>query len=335
MRTLSDLFEEVRGRGPIIGASTTRNGAAVIGRERRHRSAGKPGAKLIAAATALLLLLGMGLLAVSFAAQYRYVLAQRHQSAASVIEAGALDIGMVIFSLLCLGLARAGLAAKAERALIVACAAGSAVMNFAAADVGSARSVLAFVMPPLFLAVVADRCVVSLRRHVLGMRDGRSPWALLARAGLYGLRLVLDPWPTAKGFRRRVLEAAPLAAVTAPATVPALPAPAGEPEPEPRPGAWAALRSNPGEPDASAQPAAGRPARPRAAVSRVATPGKVTKTARFLALVEDTYGPLAAIPAGRVSPIAAELAPQVDLDPGAARTALGKARRAARNGRHS
>ena len=187
-----------------------------FGREKR------PGAGMITAAAVLLFVLGLGLLAVSFAAQYRYVMAQRHQGAASLIEAAALDVGMVIFSLLALGLARAGLAAKAERGLIVACAAGSAVMNYAAADVTSARSVLAFGMPPVFLAVVADRVVVTVRRHVLGMREGRSPWAAAGRVMLYGLRFALAPWPTAAGVRRMVLEAAPLRGVTeVPSAVPA------------------------------------------------------------------------------------------------------------------
>ena len=110
-------------------------------REARERGDGH---RLITAGALLLAVLGLGLLAVSIDAQYRYVLAYRHQAATSVIEATALDVGMLIFSLLALGLARKGLAAKTERALIVACAVGSAVMNYAAADVASPRSVLAF-----------------------------------------------------------------------------------------------------------------------------------------------------------------------------------------------
>jgi hypothetical protein len=176
---------------------------------------GHPGARLIQAAAWMLFALGAGLLAVSFAAQYRYIFAERHQNVASVIEAGALDIGMIIFALLALGLARAGLPAKAERGLVVVCAAGSAVMNYAAADVSSPRSVLAFCMPPLFLAIVVDRVVVTVRRHVLGMRDVRSPWSGLGTVILYVLRFALDPRITAKGFRRCILAAAPLPAAAA------------------------------------------------------------------------------------------------------------------------
>lgn len=47
-----------------------------------------------------------------------------------------------------------------------------------------------------------------------------------------------------------------------------------------------------------------------------------SKTSRFLALVTDRYGPLAQFPLTEVSRVSAELAPEVDLDPGAARTAL-------------
>ena len=61
-------------------------------------------------------------------------------------------------------------------------------------------------------------------------------------------------------------------------------------------------------------------------------PRKATKTARFLDLVTERHGSLASIPLNRVAGISATLAPQLDLNPGAARTALRKAVLAARNG---
>jgi hypothetical protein len=61
-------------------------------------------------------------------------------------------------------------------------------------------------------------------------------------------------------------------------------------------------------------------------------PRKATKTARFLDLVTERHGSLASIPLNRVAGISADLAPQLDLNPGAARTALRKAVLAARNG---
>ena len=54
-----------------------------------------------------------------------------------------------------------------------------------------------------------------------------------------------------------------------------------------------------------------------------------TKSARFLALVTEHHGPLAAIPLDEVAKIAAALAPQVDLNTGAARTVLRRAALAA------
>ena len=61
-------------------------------------------------------------------------------------------------------------------------------------------------------------------------------------------------------------------------------------------------------------------------------PRKATKTARFLSLVTERHGPLAAIPLDRVAAISAALAPAVGLNPGAARAALRKAVLSARNG---
>jgi hypothetical protein len=59
---------------------------------------------------------------------------------------------------------------------------------------------------------------------------------------------------------------------------------------------------------------------------------KATKTGRFLSLVTERHGPLAAIPLSRVAAISAALAPAVGLNPGAARAALRKAVLSARNG---
>jgi hypothetical protein len=219
------LLAELDGHQVLAGRAN-RRGLTLLTRERRawprrpgrerEPGDGRPGSRLVAAGGILLFLLGGGLLTVSYAAQYRYVLDQRHQVAASLIEAAALDVGLVIFSLLALGLARAGLPAKVERALIIVCALGSAVMNYAAADVTSPRSVLAFCMPPVFLAVVVDRVAATTRRHVLGMREGRSPWTVLGTVVLYGLRFVLAAPSTCAGLRRAILAATPLPASAQP-----------------------------------------------------------------------------------------------------------------------
>jgi hypothetical protein len=186
----------------------------------RRRTRHAPGSVLIGAGGWLLAVLGGGLLFVSFAGQFAYLLAARHQVAPSMVAALMFDAGMIIFSLLALGLARAGKPARTQRALILACAFGSAAMNYAAADVASPRSVVAYVAPPLFLAVVVDQVIAVIRRHVLG-DDEISPWAPLGRfllslirltglVTLYSLRLLLDPKGTIPGLRRMVLNAAPL-----------------------------------------------------------------------------------------------------------------------------
>jgi Protein of unknown function (DUF2637) len=259
----------------------------------RWGSSRRPGSVLVAVATGLLFLLGAGLFAVSLDAQYRYVFHAKHQSAASWVEALALDVGMAIFSLLALGLARAGQPARAERALITACAAASGVMNFAAANDASPKSVLAFVMPPVFLAVVADRVVSVVRRHVLGEHE-RSPWLAAAPLALYAMRLMLAPPSTALGLRRWLLLKTPLP-------------PAGQPA-GPAPQRAISGRRGPGGPRAE------------------------SKTARFLALVVERHGPLADFPPGRVSQTCTELAPGIGLDIGAARTALRRAVLAAQDG---
>jgi len=175
---------------------------------------------LIAVAAWLLALIGGGALFVSFSAQYAYIVTVRRQDAASVIEALLLDLLMIVFTLLALGLSRAGKSARAERALILACAAASSYMNVSAADVASPRSVAAYAVAPVALAVVVDRVVAVIRRHVLADREP-SAWITLGRAAaaaariaglmlLYCLRFALAAPETARGLRRMVLDATPL-----------------------------------------------------------------------------------------------------------------------------
>ena len=199
---------------------------------RRWAGTGRsPGSVLIAVAAWLLALTGGGALFVSFTAQYTYIRAVRRQVAASVVEALLLDLLMIVFTLLALGLSRAGKPARAERALVLACAAASAYMNVSAADVTSPRSVAAYAVAPVALAAAVDRVVAVIRRHVLADQQP-SAWTILGRAataaaritglvGLYLLRFALAAPQTARGLRRMVLDAAPL------------PALAGAPAPEP------------------------------------------------------------------------------------------------------
>ncbi len=175
---------------------------------------------LIAVAAWLLALIGGGALFVSFSAQYAYIVTVRRQDTASVIEALLLDLLMIVFTLLALGLSRAGKSSRTERALILACAAASSYMNVSAADLASPRSVAAYAVAPVALALVVDRVVAVIRRHVLAGREP-SAWITLGRAAaaaariaglmlLYCLRFALAAPETARGLRRVVLDATPL-----------------------------------------------------------------------------------------------------------------------------
>jgi hypothetical protein len=304
----------------LMAGHANRRGAVLVTHPRRFRprlSGGRqehgsrerrPGSGLITAALVLLVFLGIGLLAVSVAAQYRYILAQRRQVSASVIEALALDIGLCILSCLALALSRLGLASTVERVLIQAVAGASAGMNFAAANPGSWRSVLAYTMPPMFLAVIVDRVVSVIRRHYLQMPDV-SPWRMAGRAlvavarfcglaVLYGLRLFLDPPGTCSGVRRAILAATPLPQASTPHIHAPMPMPGPD---EPR----------------------------RRLDRREGRANGGTKTARFLELVRARHGEFAAIPLDQVSRIATAIAPEADLHPASARTALLGAVRAA------
>jgi hypothetical protein len=228
-------------RGPGLFEVVRSSGERMITNVRRIAGADRtPGSRLVLAATILLGLLAAGLFVVTLNAQYRYVFAAKGQQIPSVIEAASLDLGMAIFTLLALGLAMAGQAARIERALIVACAIGSAAQNYAAADVSSPRSVAAYVAPSLFLALVVDRTVAAMRRHVLGEAEG-SVWATVGRTLaamargiavilLYVLRFVLAPPSTGAGLRQVVLNATPLPQAE-PKALPSAEVPAIDPPP--------------------------------------------------------------------------------------------------------
>jgi hypothetical protein len=270
----------------------------------------KPGSVLINSATGLLFALAIGLFSVSVNAQYRYVFSVKHASAVSFIEAISLDAAMAIFSLLALGLARAGKRAKIERALVLVCALASAGMNYAAADVVSPRSILAYVAPPLLLSIVVDRVVAVVRRHVLGDAES-SPWSVLGKVALYGLRVIIAPRSTAKGARQALLDATPLPAPEPPAEPevpqielrPVLPLPPGDSTP------WPREQAN----------------RPRSRKAPARKPAAPSKTSAFIASCEQKFGPLATIPLDHVYKISNEIAPEHDLHPGSARSALRRA----------
>jgi hypothetical protein len=226
-------------RGPGLFEVSRVNGERFVTNVRRLAGADRaPGSVLIGCAAWLLALVGGGALYVSFSAQRQYVFGARHQDAASIIEALLLDVLLIVFTLLALGLSRAGKSSRTERALILACAIASAYMNVSDADTASPRSVVAYAVAPVALAVVVDRVVAVIRRHVLGV-DEVSAWTALGRAVvaavrlsgavlLYSLRFALAPPSTAKGLRRWVLVVTPLPEAERPA-LPVAEVPAIEP----------------------------------------------------------------------------------------------------------
>jgi hypothetical protein len=215
------------------------NGDKEITTTIRPREPKPPGGWVISWAGWLLVILAGGVLGVSYSGQFVYIFDQRHQIIASNIEAGMFDVGMVILAMLGLGLALARKSARIERAGVMACAFGSATMNYAASDVTSPRSVLAFVAPPLFLAYIVDRVIAAIRRHRLGDDEG-SPWAPFGRALLglarlagwvllYSLRFTIDRAGTWAGLKQMVLNAAPLPAAEPAVQLEPPPPPPGPP----------------------------------------------------------------------------------------------------------
>jgi hypothetical protein len=252
---------------------------------------------------------------VSFAAQYRMVRAVKGSAMVSALEAGIPDVAALIFATLGIALALHGRRAIRARVLNVAAVGTSVGMNVLAAGQGW-RNLAIWVMPPVAYALASDAAIGVVRSWTLARAkalnevladDAATPLALVGGVLLWFLRLTLAPASTLIGFRTWVIEECPIA-----------------------PGRRAR------GPAASAAPAAtpARSATSRAGAARTTAPSPRpgTKTRRFLDLVTERYGPLAAFPLADVSRVCTELAPQADLHPGAARAALRRHVLAARGG---
>lgn len=205
-----DLGDAITAVGP---PSLWLTRASAAGHGDAARGSGVSGV-LLAMAALLLAGLATAMGIVSWHAQYAFIFSVKHQPAASALEALGLDAGAVVFSILGIALARLGRRAVIERTLVCVCAAGSCVMNAAGADLGSARSVAAFVMPPVLFAFTSDRLVSVIRRSALGPRADaeaqRSAWRTAGIAALYALRLAAAPVSTVRGARIALLAATPL-----------------------------------------------------------------------------------------------------------------------------
>jgi hypothetical protein len=259
-------------------------------------------------AVAGLAVLAFAAAVVSFTAQYRMIVVARRLALVAGLEAAIPDAAAAVFASLGIALALHGRRAIRARTLNVASVAASVFMNAIAAAPGW-RALAIWAMPPVAYALASDtfigvvRAWAIARHQALNVRladEQVTPLAVLGGLLLWLLRLALAPGSTLTGFRRWVIEECPVAPGRRLATHP---------------------------PTVAVSGSAGRRIRRR--------PRSGTKTARFLALVAEQHGPLATVPVADVSRICTSLAPQMGLNPGAARTALRRAVLAEQNGSKS
>jgi hypothetical protein len=253
---------------------------------------------------------------VSYAAQYRMVFAAKGTAAVAALEAAIPDVAALIFATLGVALALHGRRAVRARVLNVAAVATSVAMNVLAAGRGW-RDLAIWAMPPVAYALASDTAIGVVRAWTLARQkelrdaldgDEATPLAIVGGLVLWLLRLAVAPASTLAGFRAWVVEECPVA-----------PGRRGRPARRDRQtiGAGGSVRAITRAPDAAAPRGGAR---------------EGTKTARFLALVAGRYGPLEAFPLAEVSRVSSDLAPEADLDPGAARSALRRHIQSLQNG---
>ena len=244
---------------------------------------------------------------VSFSAQYRLVDAARHLAVIAGLEAAIPDVAALVFACLGVALALHGRRAVRARLLNTASAGTSVFMNVIAAAPGW-RDLAVWAMPPAAYILASDTLIGVVRAEMLarqgpsGLAEEVTLLAMLSGLVLWLLRLSMAPVSTLAGFRSWVLEECPVApGRRATRPVPAIPRPRAV-------------------------------ARPRGSARQTDGQRALTKTARFLTLVTEQHGPLSAISLRSVSRISTEVAPQADLNAGAARAALRRSVLAAQNG---
>ena len=256
---------------------------------------------------------------VSYSAQYRMVFGAKRSAPAAALEAGIPDVAALIFAALGIALALHGKRAIRPRVLNVCAVATSVAMNVLAAGHGW-RDLAIWAMPPVAYALASDTSIGVVRAWTIARQralnealadDGITPLAMVGGLLLWMLRLGLAPVSTLAGFRRWVIEECPVA-----------------------PGRRGSSAAGPADAQVGLRQRAAiserqQPSRPTPGTRASAQP---TKTERFLDLVTHRYGPLAQFPIANVSQVCTELAPEVDLNPGAARTALRRRVLAAQNG---
>jgi hypothetical protein len=265
---------------------------------------------------------------VSYAAQYRMVYAAKRVASAAALEAGIPDVAALIFAALGIALALHGKRAIRPRVLNV-CAVGTSVaMNVLASGHGW-RNLAIWAMPPIAYALASDTAIGVVRAWTIARHramndvladEATTPLAIVGGLLLWILRLTMAPVSTLAGFRSWVIDECPVA-------------------PARRPGTFATAPRAPAVSTAQITPdprtaITGRPLK-RMASPRAGAGAEPTKTQLFLDLVVERYGALSDFPIANVSRVSTELAPEVDLNTGAARTALRRHVQAAQNGSSS
>jgi hypothetical protein len=249
---------------------------------------------------------------VSFSAQYRMVHAAKGTPAVAALEAAIPDVAALIFATLGIALALHGRRAVRARVLNVAAVGTSVAMNVLAAGRGW-RDLAIWAMPPVAYALASDTAIGVVRAWTLARQrslnqvladDEATPLALLGGLLLWLLRLSIAPASTLAGFRAWVVEECPVA-----------------------PGRRVRISQIKRQAEIASPQAKATAPWPASGRSRDGT-----KTARFLDLVADRHGSLDAFPLADVSRVSAELAPEVGLNPGAARAALRRHILALQNG---
>jgi hypothetical protein len=273
-------------------------------RHRRTEPGRDPSGIWLRNAAAGLCVLAAAAATVSFTAQYRLIDATRKLAVIAALEAAIPDAAALVFACLGIALALHGRRAIRARALNLAAVGASVFMNTIAAAPGW-RSLAIWAMPPVAYALASDTLIGVVRAATIAGHqhldtplagEEPTPLAVLGALILWLLRLAMAPASTLAGFRAWVLAECPVA----PGRRASRPAPAAAPATVPPP--------------------------------RLAKVPRETKTARFLTLVAERHGSLAAIPLDSVARISADLAPHVALNPGAARTALRRAVQSVQNG---
>lgn len=251
-------------------------------------------------------MVAMGFLAtaaavVSYSAQYRMVYGAKRVVSAAALEAAIPDVAALIFATLGIALALHGRHAIRARFLNIAAVATSVAMNALAAGHGW-RNLAIWAMPPIAYALASDTAIGVIRAWTIARQRALDEALADDQSSPLAILGSLLLW-----LLRLAL--APVSTVVGFRR-------------------WVLD-------ECPVAPGRTMVSRSSKAASRSTAAGGETKTQRFLALVVERHGPLSSLPITNVSKVCTELAPQVDLNAGAARTALRRHVLAAQNGNSS